>query len=156
MGIFSSIGRGFKKLGKGIGSVAKKVGRGIVSGAKAIGRVASKIPFKKILDVAGKIASPLVKGAQTLMKIPGFGAIPIVGQAAGLIAKGGDVADIIGKVAKGDIKGALGKAGGIAAGSLIPAGGFVSEMAGKAVEGAITGERPKFTPKPNLPGFMKS
>ena len=97
-----------KKAAGKVGRGFKKVGSAVVSGAKKVGDIGGKV-----VDVAKKI-QPFVKD------------IPVVGRVVSAVADAGGIVDIAKKIGRGDIRGGLEEAAGMAA-------DFVPGPAGAAI-----------------------
>lgn len=102
------IGDFFKKVGSGIGRGLKKVGSAVVSGAKKVGDIGGRV-----VNIAKKI-SPYTQD------------IPILGRIVSGVADAGNIVDIAKRIGKGDLRGGLEQAAGMAA-------DFVPGPAGAAI-----------------------
>lgn len=97
----------------------KKVGSAIAGGVRKAGQVLSRPEtWKKVGDVAGKVVD-FAKQA-----LPYVQNIPVVGQVATAISKGGELVDLAKRAGEGDLKGALMGAGKLASG-FIPGGQYL-------------------------------
>lgn len=88
----------------------KKIGRGIGKGFRRVGDVI-KDP-RKIGEVAKEALGTIAKPAQMLLDM-GASNIPIVGTGLKAITKGKDAVELVEKLGKGDIAGAVKKGVGI-------------------------------------------